>query len=119
MGRITLSLLVVGLFAGGGTLVTAQNVAAGTQPNATADSTARKPTRQTKLSTTVVDQSKETDYKAAKAKAQTEYKNATAKCRKRSSKAIRPCMTDAKAVRTEALAQAKTRWGNQTLSPPF
>jgi hypothetical protein len=113
MRRTTLSLLVVGLFLGAGTLVTAQNVAAGTQPNATADSTARKPTRQTRLSTTVIDQSKETDYKAAKAKAQTEYKNSIAKCRKRSSKAVRPCMNDAKAVRTEALAQAKTRWENR------
>ncbi len=119
MRRITLSLLVAGLFLGTGTLVTAQSIAAGTQPNAKADSTTQKSARQTQLSTAAIDQSKEADYKAAKAKAQTEYKNATAKCRKRSSKAIRPCMTDAKAVRTEALAQAKTRWGNQTLSPPF
>lgn len=113
MRLTSLSLLVVLLFVGVGTLVTAQNVAAGTQPNAIADSTTQKPTRQTKLSTAVIDQSKEADYKAAKAKAQMEYKNATVKCRKRSSKAIRACMTDAKAVRTEALAQAKTRWGNQ------
>jgi 23S rRNA pseudoU1915 N3-methylase RlmH len=113
MRRTTLSLLVVGLFAGIGILVTAQNVAAGTQPNAKADSTAQKSPRQTQLSTAAIDQSKEADYKAAKAKAQTEYKTATAKCRKRSSKAIRACMTDAKAVRTEALAQAKIRWGNQ------
>jgi hypothetical protein len=113
MRGTTLSLLVVGLYVGVGTLVTAQNVAAGTQWNTLADSTTQKPARQTKLSTAVIDQSKETDYKAAKAKAQMEYKNATAKCRKRSSKAIRACMTDAKAVRTEALAQAKTRWGSQ------
>jgi 23S rRNA pseudoU1915 N3-methylase RlmH len=113
MRRIALSLLVVGLFAGVGLLVAAQNVAAGTQPNAIADSAAQKPTRQTKLSTAAIDQSKEADYKAAKAKAQTEYKSATAKCRKRSSNAIRACMTDAKAVRTEALAQAKTRWENR------
>lgn len=110
----TLSLLVVGLFAGVGTLVPAQNVAAGTKSNAAAESTTqKKPARPTQLSTAAIDQSKETEYKAAKAKAQTEYKNATAKCRKRSSKAIPACMTDAKAARTEALAQAKTRWGNQ------
>jgi 23S rRNA pseudoU1915 N3-methylase RlmH len=113
MRRTPLCLLAVGLFAGVGTLVAAQNVAAGTQPNAKADSTAQKSTRQTQLSTAAIDQSKKADYNAAKAKAQTEYKNATAKCRKRSSKAIRACMTDAKTVRTEALAQAKTRWGNQ------
>lgn len=117
MRRTALSLLVVGLYAGVGTLVTGQNVAAGTQPNAKADTTTQKPARQTQFSTAVIDQSKEADYKAAKAKAQMEYKNATAKCRKRSSNAIRACMTDAKAVRTEALAQAKTRWGNQQSSP--
>ena len=113
MRRTSLSLLVVGLFVGVGTLVAAQDVAAGTQPNAKAGSTTQKSTRQTQLSTAAIDQSKEADYKAAKAKAQMEYKNATAKCRKRSSKAIHACMTDAKAVRTEALAQAKTRLGNQ------
>jgi 23S rRNA pseudoU1915 N3-methylase RlmH len=118
MKRTTLSLLVVGIFAGVGNLVTAPNVAARTQSNATAESTTqKKPTRQTQLSTAAIDQSKEADYKAAKAKAQMEYKNATAKCRKRSSKAIPACMTDAKAVRTEALAQAKARWGNQQYSP--
>lgn len=114
MRRTALSLLVVGLFVGLGTLVTAQNASAETRSNATAESTAqKKPTRQTRLSTAVIAQSKETDYKAAKAKAQTEYKNAIAKCRKRSSKAVGTCMTEAKAVRTEALAQAKTRWENQ------
>ena len=114
MRRITLSLLIVGLFASGGTLVTSQNVASGAQRNTLVDSATQKPAGQTKLSTTVVDQSKEADYKAAKAKAQMECKNATAKCRKRSSKAIPACMSDAKAVRTEALAQAKTRLGNQS-----
>jgi hypothetical protein len=64
----TLSLLVVGLFGSVGTMVSAQNVAAGTQPNALADSATQKPTRQTKLSTAAIDQSKEADYKAAKAK---------------------------------------------------
>lgn len=113
MRRTLCSLLAVGQFAGAGTLVTAQNVAAGMQPNALVISTAQKPARQTQFSTAVIDQSKEADYKAAKAKAQMEYKSATAKCRKRSSKAIRACMTDAKAVRTETLEQAKTRWGNQ------
>ena len=113
MRHTTLSLLVVGLFAGVGTLATAQNVAAGKQLSAKADSTTQKPFRQTELSTAAIDQSKDTEYKAAKAKAQMEYKQATAKCRKRSSKAIPGCMADAKAVRTEALAQAKTRWGKQ------
>lgn len=112
MRRTSLSLLVIGLLAGVGALVSAQNVAAGTQRNAVADSTMQKPARQTRLSTAAIDQSKEADYKAAKAKAQTEYKNAVAKCKKRSSSAKPACMTDAKAVRTEALAQAKTRWGS-------
>jgi hypothetical protein len=113
MRHSVLSLLVVGLFVGVGPLVTAQNVAAGAQPMAIADSTTQKPTRQTRLSTAAIDRSKETDYKAAKAKAQTEYNNAIAKCHKRSSKAKPACMTEAKAVRIEALAQAKTRWENQ------
>ena len=117
MRRTSLCLFVVGLFAGVGTSVTAQNAAAATQPNTKADSTTHKPARQTQLSTAVIDQSKEADYKAAQAKAQAEYKNATAKCRKRSKKAIPGCITDAKAVRTEALAQAKTRWGNQQQAP--
>ena len=114
MRRAALSLLVVGLFVGPGTLVTAQNVAAETRSNATAESTTqKKPTRQTRLSTAVIAQSKETDYKVAKAKAQTEYKNAIAKCQKRSKKAVHACMTEAKDVRTEALAQATTRCENQ------
>ena len=113
MRHTSLSLLLVGLFAGVGTLITAQDVAAAKQPNARADSTPQKPFRQTELSTAAIDQSKETEYKAAKAKAQMEYKQAAAKCRKRSTKAIPGCMADAKAVRTEALAQAKTRWGKQ------
>jgi hypothetical protein len=113
MSRTTLSLLVAGLFAGMGTLLTAQDIAAAKQPGAKADSTTQKPSRQTELSTAAIDQSKETEYKAAKAKAQMEYKQATAKCRKRSTKAIPGCMADARAVRTEALAQAKTRWGKE------
>ena len=113
MNRATLSLLFVGLLACFGALVTAQNVAAAKQPDANANSTTRKPVRQTELSTAAIDQSKETEYKAAKAKAQTEYKQAAAKCRKRSSKAIPGCMADAKAVRTQALEEAKTRWGKE------
>ena len=77
------------------------------------DSTTQKPTSQTKFSTAVIDQSKEADYKAAKAKAQTAYKHAMAKCHKRPSKTLRACMADAKAIRTEALAQAKSRSGAQ------
>ena len=42
MKRTMLSLLVVGLFAGVGTSAMAQNVTAGTQPNADADSTTQK-----------------------------------------------------------------------------
>ncbi|HKB83027.1 MAG TPA: hypothetical protein VKD04_07460 [Burkholderiales bacterium] len=104
--------MVVGLFAGG-TLVTAENVAAATQPNAKTGPTTQKPARPTQLSTAAIDQLKEADYNAARAKAQTDYKNAKAKCRKRSRKAIPGCMTEAKAVRDEALAQAKVRWGTQ------
>lgn len=113
MRRAALCLLAVGVFVCLGSLVTVQTVAAAAQPNAKAGSAMQKPARQTRLSTAVVDQSKETDYKAAKAKAQTEYKNAIAKCHKRSKKAVHACMTEAKDVRTEALAQAKTRWENQ------
>ena len=113
MRRAALSLLAVGLFVSVGSLVRAQNGAAAAQPNAPVSSATQKPTRQTRLSTAAIDRSKETDYKAAKAKAQTEYKNAIAKCSKRSTKAKPPCMTDAQAVRAEALAQAKTRWENQ------
>jgi hypothetical protein len=112
MRRTILSLLLVGLFAGVGIVVTAQTVTAATQPNAKASSTAQKPVRPTQLSTAAIEQSKQADYNAAKAKAQTDYKTARAKCRKRSSKAIPGCMTEAKAVRDEALAQAKVRWGS-------
>ena len=110
MRRTALTLLVVGLFAGVGVLLTAQEVAAATQPSAKTGSTTQKPGRLTQLSTAAIDQSKEADYNAAKAKAQTDYKIARAKCRKRSSKAIPGCMTEAKAVRDEAMAQAKARW---------
>jgi len=113
MGRTSLSLFVVGLCVGMGTLVASQDVSAGTQPNAKSDSTAQKPARQTQFSTAVIDQSKKSDYKAAKAKAEMEYKTASAKCRKRSTGAKRACMNDAKAARTEALAQAKARFENQ------
>lgn len=112
MRRTALSLLLAGVFAGFGILMTAQNVAAATQPNAKAGSTAQKPGRPTQLSTAAIDQSRQADYNAAKAKAQTDYKTARAKCRKRSSKAIPGCMTEARAVRDEALAQTKARWGN-------
>jgi hypothetical protein len=112
MRHTALSLLLVGMFAGVEVLATAQNVAAATQPNAKAGSTAQKPGRPTQLSTAAIDQSRQADYNAAKAKAQTDYKTAKAKCRKRSTKAIPGCMTEAKAVRDEALAQAKARWGS-------
>jgi hypothetical protein len=112
MRRTMLSLLLAGLFAGYGILMTVQTVAAATQPNAKAGSTAQKTVRPTQLSTAAIDQSKQADYNAAKTKAQTDYKAARAKCRKRSSKAIPGCMTEAKTVRDEALAQAKVRWGN-------
>jgi len=110
MRRPILSLLLAGLLAGVGISVTAQTVAAATQPNAKAGSITPKPARPTQLSTGAIDQSKQADYNAAKVKAQTDYKTARAKCRKRSTKAIPGCINDAKAVRDEALAQAKARW---------
>jgi len=113
MRRSKLWRLVVGLFVSAGVLATAQNIAAGTQPKAEGDSTAQKSTRQTQFSTAAIDQSKKTDYKAAQAKAQKDYKDAIAKCQRRSTYAKRACMDDAKAIRSEALAQAKKQWGSQ------
>ena len=113
MRRTALSIWAAGLLAGAVLPATVQDVVAAKQPNAKADSIPHKPARQTEFSMAAIDNSKEADYKAAKAKAQTEYKQATAKCRKRSTKAIPGCMADAKAVRAEALAQAKARWGKQ------
>src|SRR6185295_13134949 len=113
MRRTALSISAAGLLAGTVLVATVQDVVAAKQTNAKADSIPQKPARQTEFSMAAIDNSKEADYKAAKAKAQTEYKQATAKCRKRSTKAIPGCMADAKAVRTEALAQAKARWGKQ------
>ena len=110
MRHAALSLLAAGLFVGVGAVGISTAAA---PPNAKAGSGIQKPARQTRLSTAVITQSKETDYKMAKAKAQTEYKNAIAKCHKRSRKAVPACMTEAKDVRTEALAQAKTRWESQ------
>jgi hypothetical protein len=113
MRRTALSISVAGLLAGTVLLVPAQDVFAAKQPNAKADSIPLKPPKQTEFSMAAIDHSKEADYKAAKTKAQAEYKEATAKCKKRSTKAIPGCMADAKAVRTEALAQAKARLGKQ------
>lgn len=109
MRGATFSLVIAGLLACAGTPATARNVAP-TQPDK-AGAAAHKPVTPTQLSTAAIDRTKEADYKAAKAKAQKEYKSAAAKCRKRSTKAIPGCMTDARAVRDEALAEAKTRWG--------
>ena len=113
MRRTILSLLVVGLFAGAGISATAENITAGTQPKAKVDSTKQKFTKQTQFSMAAIDQSKKADYKAAQTKAQKDYKDAMAKCQRRSTNAKRACMTDAKAIRTEALAQAKKQWGSQ------
>jgi hypothetical protein len=113
MRRTILCLLVGGLFVGAGTLATAQNITAGTQPKAKVDSTTQKSTKPTQFSMAAIDQSKKSDYKAAQAKAQLDYKDAMAKCKRRSTNAKHACMTDAKAIRTEALAQAKKRWGSQ------
>lgn len=113
MRRTLLWLLMAGLFLGAATLTAAQTKPAGTQPKAKVDSTTLKPSKLTTLSTAAIDQSKNADYKAAQAKAQKDYKIAMAKCQKRSTSAKRGCMADAKAIRTEALAQAKTQWGNQ------
>ena len=113
MKRTALFFSVAGLLAGTVFLATARDVVAAKQPNAKADSIPLKPPKQTEFSMAAIDHSKEADYKAAQAKAQAEYKQAAAKCRKRSTKAIPGCMADAKAVRTEALAQAKARLGKQ------
>ena len=110
MRRATYSLVIAGLLACAGTQATARNVSPAAQPDK-AGAAAHKPVSPTQLSTAAIDRSKEADYKAAKAKAQKEYKSSAAKCRKRSTKAIPGCMADARAVRDEALAEAKTRWG--------
>ena len=110
MRRESCVLLVAGLLLGSGALFTVYSVAAPTPSSAKATN-ARKPATPTQLSTAAVDRSKEADYKAAKSKAQAQYRKAAAKCRKRSTKAIPGCMSDARAVRDEELAEAKMRWG--------
>lgn len=49
------------------------------------------------------------DYTAAKSKAKAAYNDAKAKCDALEGDAMRSCMTDAKAARTQALAEAKTQ----------
>jgi len=50
------------------------------------------------------------DYTAAKDKAKADYNEAKAKCGAMQGEAMRTCMTEAKAARTQALADAKTQW---------
>lgn len=50
------------------------------------------------------------DYAAAKDKAKADYKEATGKCDALQGDAMRTCMTDAKAARAQALAEARTQW---------
>jgi hypothetical protein len=111
MKRTLLSLMVVGLFAGVGTSAMAQNVTAGTQPDAAATSTTPQSAKHARhAGSEKADRStSKAEYKAAKAKVQTEYKDAKAKCVNMEGDARRSCMTDARAVRSEALAQAKTQ----------
>jgi hypothetical protein len=119
MKRTILSLLVVGLFAGAGTSAIAQNVTAGTQPNAGADSATQQPAKHTKPTMAAVDQSTEkAAYNAAKAKAQTDYKDAKMKCNSQQGDAMRTCMMDAKASRTEALELAKSQWDDRDSAQP-
>ena len=110
MRRESCILLLAGLLLGSGSLFTVDSDAAPT-PSKAKTTAARKPATPTQLSTAAVDRSKEADYKAAKSKAQAQYRKTAAKCRKRSTKAIPGCMSDARAVRDEELAQAKMRWG--------
>lgn len=119
MKRTILSLLVAGLFAGVGASAIAQNVTAGTQPNAGADSTTQQPTRHTKPTMAEVDESTEkAAYKAAKTKAQTDYKDAKVKCDSEKGDAMRTCMMEAKASRAEALALAKSEWDDRDSAQP-
>jgi hypothetical protein len=50
------------------------------------------------------------DYTAAKDKARVDYNEAKAKCDAMQGDAMRTCMTEAKAARTQALAEAKMQW---------
>ena len=111
MARKTCSLAIAALFACAGPWGSAPSAGAEAQPRASARTPAPRPAKPTQLSTAAVDRSKEAEYKAARSKAQMQYKQAAAKCRKRSTKAIPGCMSEARAARDEALAQAKERWG--------
>ena len=119
MKRTILSLLVAGLFAGAGTSAIAQNVTAGNQPNAGADSATQQSATHAKPTMAKVDQSTEkAAYNAAKAKAQTDYKDAKVKCNSEQGDAMRTCMMEAKTSRTEALALAKSQWDNRDSAQP-
>lgn len=104
MKRSILSLLVAGMFAGIAISATAQNVTAGDQPGMNADRQSN-PAK----SDVTADAALKAQYAAAKEQAQNEYKAAKAKCESLSADATGQCMTDAKAARTETLAQAKTQ----------
>lgn len=118
MKRTIISLIVAGLFAGIGGTAVAQNVTAGEQPAAAPEAKAPKAGMTTKQpgakgADTSANAPGKADYTAAKDKAQTEYKDAKAKCGSMQGDAMRSCMSDAKAARTQALAEAKTQWETQ------
>ena len=107
MKRTLLSLLVFGLFAGVGSSAMAQNVTADTQPNADSDRVAMSE------EVAKVDASQRSEeYRAAKAQAQTDYTASKAKCKDLKGGDARTCLKEAKAARTEALAQAKIQRDN-------
>lgn len=107
MKRTLLSLLVCGLFAGVGSSAMAQNVTADTQPNANPDHVAMSE------EVAKVDASKRSEeYRAAKARAQTNYTDSKTKCKELKGGEARICVNEAKAARTEALAQAKIQRDN-------
>lgn len=115
MKRTILSLLVVGLFTGVGTSAMAQNVTAGDQPVVAEKSgtqTEAYPEAGTNMqkpeTAGAAEQSiPNADKNAARDRAQMEYKIAKAKCDDLKGSAIGACVTDAKAVRDDALKQAK------------
>lgn len=108
MKRSILSLLVAGMFAGIASSATAQIVTAGGQPGMDADRQSN-PAK----SDVTADAALKAQYAAAKKLVQNEFKATKANRESLSADATGQCMTDAKAARTETLAQAKTQWENQ------
>jgi len=113
MQRIALSILVIGLVAGDGPSAIAENSAAGNPPTKGAGAaTAHKSAKQTNPDRPDVPprSTSEAEYRAGTEKARTEYVAAKARCGSRQpGDAMRTCLTDAKAARTDALLQARAR----------